>query len=307
VQDEAVAAALAPFASGGVYEHLLDGTEGGAKEGPEGDASYQVYELSQVRDLGQEAFLPLLLALFRRVERRLRADRPTLIVLEEVWSVLMEERFAARVKEWLLTLRKQNAAVVLAAHSPSQIAELPSRDLVVESCPTRIFLPNPDALEPSTLELYRSMGLRRREVEIIASATQKRDYYFSSRVGARLFDLGLGPLALEFVAGGKESREGRRRRVREMEKRHGSSWPRAWLEEAGLSEWAARYDDARRAAQLARGARLSEDVRSAGDDAPSSELATKGGASGGEGAGALSDTNGKWAGSTSPGPEDASS
>ena len=35
---------------------------------------------------------------------------------------------------------------------------------------------------------------------MIARATPKRDYYVQSRSGNRLFDLGLGPVALAFVA-----------------------------------------------------------------------------------------------------------
>jgi hypothetical protein len=50
--------------------------------------------------------------------------------------------FGARVNQWLLTLRKQNAVVVLATQSPSQLAELPNRHTVVDPCPTWIHLPN---------------------------------------------------------------------------------------------------------------------------------------------------------------------
>ena len=39
-----------------------------------------------------------------------------------------------------------------------------------------------------------------RQIELIAQATPKRDYYYQSRLGARLFDLALGPVALAFAA-----------------------------------------------------------------------------------------------------------
>ena len=39
-----------------------------------------------------------------------------------------------------------------------------------------------------------------RQVSIIAASVPKRDYYFQSRRGNRLFELGLGPVALAFCA-----------------------------------------------------------------------------------------------------------
>jgi len=70
----------------------------------------------------------------------------------------------------------------------------------VESCPTRIFLPNERAIEPQIIAIYRRFGLNDRQIEILARATPKRDYYCQSRRGNRLFELGLGPVALAFCA-----------------------------------------------------------------------------------------------------------
>ena len=56
-------------------------------------------------------------------------------------------------------LRERNAlllaagAVVLATQSPSQLAQLPNRHTVVDSCPTRIYLPNPDATTPAQAQV----------------------------------------------------------------------------------------------------------------------------------------------------------
>ena len=48
--------------------------------------------------------------------------------------------------------------------------------------------------------IYQRFGLNDRQIEIIARATPKRDYYCQSRRGNRLFELGLGPIALAFCA-----------------------------------------------------------------------------------------------------------
>src|SRR3546814_6860797 len=63
---------------------------------------------------------------------------------------------------------------------------------------SRIFLPNDRALEPQSREASERFGLNAGQVELIAAAQPKRDYYLQSRRGNRLFELGLGPVALAF-------------------------------------------------------------------------------------------------------------
>src|SRR5207248_3005201 len=117
--------------------------------------------------LDDRVAVPVLLYLFRCVERRL-GSQPTLILVDEAWLPLMHSLFGPRLHQWLLTLRKQNAAVVLATQSPAQLARLPFRHTIVNSCPTKIYLPNPDAITPGQIDLYRELGLNAREIESIA-------------------------------------------------------------------------------------------------------------------------------------------
>ena len=105
-----------------------------------------------------------------------------------------------QLREWLKTLRKKNASVVFATQSLSDIDGSNIAPAIVESCPTRIFLPNERAIEPQITAIYRRFGLNDRQIEILARATPKRDYYCQSRRGNRLFELGLGPVALAFCA-----------------------------------------------------------------------------------------------------------
>jgi type IV secretory pathway VirB4 component len=71
---------------------------------------------------------------------------------------------------------------------------------LIESCPTRIFLPNDRAREQGQTDIYRRFGLNNRQIDILAQAQPKQDYYYTSPLGARLFDLGLGPIALSVCA-----------------------------------------------------------------------------------------------------------
>jgi type IV secretory pathway VirB4 component len=75
----------------------------------------------------------------------------------------------------------------------------------VESCPTRIFLSNERAIEPQITAIYRRFGLNDWQIEIVAQATPKRDYYCQSRRGNRLFELGLGEVALALTATSSKS------------------------------------------------------------------------------------------------------
>jgi type IV secretion system protein TrbE len=143
--------------------------------------------------------------------------------------------FGAKLEEWLRTLRKKNAAVVLATQSLSEIASSPYRDVILESCPTKLYLPNAEARNPQTRELYQKFGLTDRQIDIIAEAAPKRDYYYVSPLGRRLFQFALGPAALAFVgAGSKDDVLTARRMIAE----YGEHWRVEWLRSRGLGEWA---------------------------------------------------------------------
>src|SRR3546814_13266097 len=45
-------------------------------------------------------------------------------------------------------------------------------------------------------EAYERFGLNDRQIELVSRATPKRQYYLQSARGNRLFELGLGPIAL---------------------------------------------------------------------------------------------------------------
>jgi type IV secretion system protein VirB4 len=51
-----------------------------------------------------------------------------------------------------------------------------------------------------SMSFYRSFGLNDQQISIIAGATPKREYYFTSPLGNRLFSLALGELGLAYCA-----------------------------------------------------------------------------------------------------------
>ena len=159
-----------------------------------------------------------------------------MLIIDEGWLALDDPGFAAQLREWLKTLRKKNASVVFATQSLADIETSPIAPAIIESCPTRIFLPNERAIEPQILAIYRRFGLNDRQIEIIARATPKRDYYCQSRRGNRLFELGLGPLALALCAASSKNDQ---RAISQLVAEYGrEGFARAWLTHRGL-RWAA--------------------------------------------------------------------
>src|SRR2546421_290218 len=120
LQDETLAVALRPYTVAGNYGQLLD-----ASGDDLADGRFQVFEMKHLLVLDDRIALPVLLYLFRRIEQRLDGS-PTLIAIDEAWMALMHSLFGARGNQWLLQLRKQNAAVVLATPSPAPRWRRPS-------------------------------------------------------------------------------------------------------------------------------------------------------------------------------------
>jgi len=200
-----------------------------------------VFEMSHLWEMGTKTVAPVLRYLFHRVERRLDG-RPTLIVIEEAWRTLLDPAFGLQLKQWLLTLRKKNAAVMVVTQTLADLHSSAYKAAIVESCPTRILLPNAMAASPGTAELYRDLGLNEAELELLAGGRPKREYYLKSPHGSRLFELGLGPVALAFLAApeGMTPQE-TMQRVDELRRERGPEWPAAWLAERGLTDWIPDY------------------------------------------------------------------
>jgi type IV secretion system protein TrbE len=189
LQSNALKTALQPYTLEGPFGALLD-----AAEDRLALADVHCFETETL--MGRPGAVPPVLSyLFHRLEERFDGA-PTLLLLDEAWLFLDNPLFAARIREWLKVLRKKNVAVIFATQSLADIQGSSIAPAVIESCPQRIFLPNDHAVEPQARAAYQGFGLNARQIELIARATPKRDYYLQSARGNRLFDLALGRIAL---------------------------------------------------------------------------------------------------------------
>ncbi|AYV48523.1 conjugal transfer protein TrbE [Caulobacter flavus] len=220
--------ALAPYCLGGPWGRLLDADHEWLDDEP-----IEAFETEGL--LGTTAAPAVLAYLFHRIERRLDGA-PTLILIDEGWLALDDPAFGAQLQTWLGTVRKKNGSVVLTTLSLVQIERSAVAHAVIELCLTRIFLPNAWALDPVGAAAYHRFGLNARQTELIARAAPKRDYYVQSRAGERLFELGLGPVALAFVGAASKSDQAVMAAILAEHPREG--FAQAWLRARGLG-WAA--------------------------------------------------------------------
>ncbi|MDA5241565.1 VirB4 family type IV secretion/conjugal transfer ATPase [Agrobacterium tumefaciens] len=226
VQMREIKDALHHYTVDGPMGQLLDAEEDGLALG-----AFQCFEIEELMNMGERNLVPVLTYLFRRIEKRL-TGAPSLIILDEAWLMLGHPVFRDKIREWLKVLRKANCAVVLATQSISDAERSGIIDVLKESCPTKICLPNGAARDPGTREFYERLGFNERQIEIVATALPKREYYVVSPEGRRLFDMALGPVALSFVgASGKEDLK----RIRALHSEHGAAWPLHWLQQRGIA------------------------------------------------------------------------
>lgn len=240
VQHEEVRKALQYYTLKGQIS-LLDATEDSMQT-----SHLQTFEMNWVLSQRPEIYVPVLRYIFDQIERRLEKNQgriPTLIILEEAWLYLSHPIFANKLKDWLKTLRKKNARIVFATQSLADLYDPATKTLtattaaILESCPTKVYLPNRE-MSQAIKELYERMGLSDRQLEILKDIGEpKRHYYVTTPEDNRLIELGfsgINTVALSFIGLSLS----RANELLECKKEHQDKWVYHWLKDNGLIEWA---------------------------------------------------------------------
>ncbi len=222
LQDTALREALEFYVIGGAAGHILDG------EAETAEFTYfNTFELGELMALGDRVVLPTLMYLFRRIEKALDG-RPTLVVLDECWLMFDHPVFRERLREWLKTFRKANAAVVMATQSIADAMRSGIVETIMDSTATKILLPHPSVGSDQNRGFYANvLGLNEREIDMLARGVPKRQYYYSSEAGKRLFELNLRPKTLAFV--GRSSIDDVRH-LKGLTHDHPDDWRERWLD-----------------------------------------------------------------------------
>ncbi|MDR3258670.1 MAG: conjugal transfer protein TrbE [Fusobacteriaceae bacterium] len=162
------------------------------------ESSFTVFEMEKIVD-NKAAISPALDYLFHMLENKLDGN-PVLICLDEAWVFLNNPKFEDRIKKWLKTFRKKNASVIFATQSMSDARDSKILHGLLDNCYTRFYLPNANAAGEDQKDIYKLFGLNPTEINRIAYAIPKRQYYFKNPEGSRLFELALSNIELAYVA-----------------------------------------------------------------------------------------------------------
>ncbi len=180
---------------------------------------------------------PAMMYLFHRVEQRLDGE-PTVILIDEGWKALDDEVFAARIRDWMKTLRKRNAILGFGTQSARDALDSRIASAIIEQAATQIFMPNPRAQKE---DYCTGFGLTEHELELVrALPAQSRGFlvkHGNHSVVARL-DLSDMPDILTVLSG----REASVRRLDELRARFGDR-PSAWWPHLVGSPWPGEVED----------------------------------------------------------------
>ena len=226
LQDNILRQAIERYTISGPYGSILDAAEEVFEK-----KFWQCFDLESLMDT-PDIIPPVLSYIFHRLEQRF-TGQPTLLILDEAWLYFDHSLFSAKIKTWLKTLRKLNVSVLFATQSGSDVLDSDIVSTLIESCPSRIFLPNARVQEPSIRTAYLHLGLNERQLQILSNAVPKRQYYFASNQGTCLFDLDLGPIALAFTAVNKVEEK---LKVKQLLFSDYGNAIKVYLEQVGLKE-----------------------------------------------------------------------
>lgn len=191
LQNLEIRSALTALSLEGQYGALFDGDEDHF-----GTGRWQVFEMEKLME-SEGIVAPTLDYLFHRIEGQLDGS-PSLIILDECWLFFRNADFRAKIVEYLKDMRKKNCSVVLATQNLTDIEKYNLVDIINTNADTKIYLAN-DGINERTAEIYRQFGLNDREIDIVKNLTPKKEYFYKSPLGNRVFDLNLSPLEVAFL------------------------------------------------------------------------------------------------------------
>lgn len=126
-------------------------------------------ELEEIMAESDVIKLPTLVYILNSIEKQLNYKNPTMIILDEAWRFLNNEYFQGFIRNWLKTLAKKRAFVVIATQELNDLIKSNIVSTILENTETRIYLTNENAEEEITREAYKKVGLSDDEINTVAS------------------------------------------------------------------------------------------------------------------------------------------
>jgi len=180
---------------------------------------------------------PTMMYLFHRIEERLDG-KPTMILIDEGWKALDDDVFAARIRDWLKTLRKRNALVGFATQSARDALESRISTALVEQTATMVFMPNSRARPEDYCDGF---GLTEHELALIRTLPAHSRCFLVRQPDASVvvrLDLSGAPEVLTLLSG----RESSVRRLDLLREALGDA-PREWFPALTGTKWPGGAND----------------------------------------------------------------
>jgi type IV secretion system protein TrbE len=179
-----IADRLAKWTRGGQFGFLFDNSEDTISF-----SRFQCFDFQKMSQY-QEILEPLLFYILHRANSVI-SDREISTVfkaffIDEAWVFLKNPSIQRYIVEALKTWRKANAAMILSTQSLDELRRSEVLDVIIESCPTKIFLTNPDM----DRDLYRrQFHLNENEVDLISSLVPKQQFLIKTPELAKVANL----------------------------------------------------------------------------------------------------------------------
>ncbi|HVB54974.1 MAG TPA: DUF87 domain-containing protein [Candidatus Acidoferrales bacterium] len=182
--DRRLAARLAKWTTGGQFDFVFDN--------PEDTITFSRFQCFDFQGMNQypEVLEPLLFYILHRANAVICDPKISHIFkaffIDEAWLFLKNPIIKSYIIEALKTWRKQNAAMILSTQSLDELRKSEILEVIVETCPTKIFLANPDM----DRDLYRrQFNLNDNEIELISTLRAKQQLLIKTPELAKVANL----------------------------------------------------------------------------------------------------------------------
>jgi type IV secretion/conjugal transfer VirB4 family ATPase len=179
---------LAKWIKGGQFDFVFDNSED--------TLTFSMFQCFDFQGMSQypEVLEPLLFYILHRANAVICDRRITHVFkaffIDEAWIFLKNPSIRSYIVEALKTWRKQNAAMILSTQSLDELRKSDILSVIIESCPTKIFLANPDM----DRALYREQfHLNDNEIELISTLVPKQQLLIKTPDFAKVANLTVDP------------------------------------------------------------------------------------------------------------------
>jgi len=184
----AVALRLQPWVEGGQFGFLFDNPTDNISF-----AQFQCFDFEGMKDY-QQVLEPLLFYILHRANTAIsdpsRSHVFKAFFIDEAWIFFRNRSIHGYITRALRSWRKRNGAVILSTQSLEELRNSGIVDILIETCPTKIFLANPDL----DLDLYqKQFHLNDKEIELLQTLIPKRQMLIKTPKGAKVANLNVDP------------------------------------------------------------------------------------------------------------------